>query len=58
MMYMKALAEEWKKRDREREVLMKKKVGENSISVSLFSRFINRRQEANFLSIFQPWPST
>lgn len=27
MMYMKALAEEWKKRDREREVLMKKKVG-------------------------------
>ena len=26
MMYMKALAEEWKKRDREREVLMKKKV--------------------------------
>ena len=26
MMYMKALAEEWKKRDRERELLMKKKV--------------------------------
>ena len=24
--YMKALAEEWKKRDREREILMKKKV--------------------------------
>lgn len=25
-MYMKALAEEWKKRDREREIIMKKKV--------------------------------
>ena len=51
MMYMKALAEEWKKRDREREVLMKKKVGEKSISKSLFNLFVNRRQEANLLSI-------
>ncbi|XP_048731906.2 centrosomal protein of 120 kDa-like [Ostrea edulis] len=28
IMYMKALAEEWKKRDREREIIMKKKVAE------------------------------
>ena len=45
---MKALAEEWKKRDRERELLMKKKVKEaglffteGSLSIFLLKEIVN-----------------